>query len=102
MNIIARSIAQPTGEQFDLDARGRWEGEGGLQQSSFDRGLPEGGSGLPLRIGMAGMWSRLTVSCTRPLDWLVSNDGRLARDTRELFGIPRVDRIVRSHNGIRQ
>jgi hypothetical protein len=97
MNNITGSIAQPTGEQFDFDACRRWEGEGGLQQLPFDRRLSEGSSGWTLRAGMAGMWSRMADSYTRPLEWLVSSDGRFARDTRELFGIPRVIRTTRLH-----
>jgi hypothetical protein len=95
MNISARSITQPTADRFDYEARCRWEGEGGSQRLSFDRGLPESGSKWPLRKGLAGILRRLTASSMRPLDWLVSSDGRFARDTRELFGIPRVDRGAR-------
>jgi hypothetical protein len=88
MNIITHSITQPTRERFDFDARCRWEGEGGLQQPPFDRELPWSGGGWPLRIGMAGILRRMTASFAGPLNWLVSSDGRFARDTRELFGIP--------------
>jgi hypothetical protein len=95
MKIIAGSIAQPTREQFDFEARCRWEGEGGLQQLPFDWGLSRSGSGGPPRVGILGMLKRITASCAVPLDWLVSSDGRFARDTRELFGIPRVNRIPR-------
>jgi hypothetical protein len=95
MNIITHSITQPTADRFDYEARCRWEGEGGLQQPPFNRGLPWSGSGWPLRIGMAGILRRMTASFAGPLDWLVSSDGRFARDARELFGIPRLDRGAR-------
>ena len=99
MNIIARSFAQPTGQQFDVDARCRWDGEGGSQRLPFDRGSPESGSGWPLRIGIVGMLKRMAASCTSALDWLVSSNGRFASDTREMFGIPQVDQGARFHKG---
>lgn len=91
MNIMAHSIAQPTGQQFDFDACRRWEGEGGQQQPPFD-GKLSAGRKWALRIGTAPIWKWMADSCMRPLDWLVSSDGRVARDTRELFGIPRTHR----------
>ena len=45
-----------------------------------------------MRLGIAGLVTRALDSCTGALDWLVSSDGRFARDTRELFGIPGADR----------
>ena len=96
MNIIAHSITQPTGQQFDSDARYRWEEEGGSQRLPLVRELPESGSRWPLQEGLAEILRYLTASYTRPLDWLVSSDGRFARDTREMFGIPRVDRSAHS------
>jgi len=94
MNIIVRPIAQPTREQFDFNACCRWDEDGGLQRPPFDRGIPpENLNGWPLRIGVIGIWERLKASGTHLLDWLVSSDGRLARDIRELFGVPCMKRI---------
>lgn len=99
MNIIARSITQPTGRQFDFDARCRWEGEGGSQRLPFHRGSPESSGGWPLRIGIVGMLKRMAASCPSALNWLVSSDGRFASDTREMFGIPYVDQGAPFHKG---
>jgi hypothetical protein len=90
MNFVMHSVRQPTGEQFDIDARCRWEGEGGLQQAPYDLGTPLSGIMWPLRIGMAGLLRRMTAPCLEPLNWLLRSDGRVARDIREMFGIPHV------------
>jgi hypothetical protein len=97
MNFVMHSITQPTREQFDLDARSRWEGEGGSQKLPFDCVSSKSGNGGQSRIGILGMLKRIVASCAVPLSWLVSCDGRFARDTREMFGIPCVDRNARLH-----
>jgi len=92
MNIVIQSIGQPTRERFDLEAHRRWEGEGGMQTPAFAHGAPKSTSEWPLRMGISVFLRRVADLCLRPVDWIVSSDGRFARDTREMFGIPYADR----------
>src|SRR5688572_19997060 len=90
MSFVMHSVRQPTREQFDVDARCRWEGEGGLQQAPYDLATPLKSIVWPLQIGLAGMLRRMAASCSGPFNWLLRSDKRLARDIREMFGIPHV------------